>query len=64
MVLDEATRRTGPRLLNKSCLGDDLPDLPVIRRVGLGMAVASADGLFANMLTALPHDERRRWCRA
>ena len=25
-------------------LGDDLPDLPVIRRVGLGMAVASADG--------------------
>src|SRR5690606_35088746 len=24
-------------------LGDDLPDLPVIRRVGLGMAVASAD---------------------
>ncbi len=25
-------------------LGDDLPDLPVMRRVGLGMAVASADG--------------------
>ena len=25
-------------------LGDDLPDLPVIRRVGLGIAVASADG--------------------
>ena len=24
-------------------LGDDLPDLPVIRRVDLGMAVASAD---------------------
>ena len=24
-------------------LGDDLPDLPVIRRVGLGMAVASAN---------------------
>ena len=24
-------------------MGDDLPDLPVIRRVGLGMAVASAD---------------------
>ncbi|MBM7061573.1 HAD family hydrolase [Pseudomonas sp. UL073] len=24
-------------------LGDDLPDLPAIRRVGLGMAVASAD---------------------
>ena len=24
-------------------LGDDLPDLPVIRRVGLGMAVATAD---------------------
>ncbi|MHC5351255.1 KdsC family phosphatase [Metapseudomonas furukawaii] len=24
-------------------LGDDLPDLPVIRRVGLGMAVANAD---------------------
>ena len=24
-------------------LGDDLPDLPVMRRVGLGMAVASAD---------------------
>lgn len=25
-------------------LGDDLPDLPVMRRVGLGMAVATADG--------------------
>ncbi|AMB84360.1 phenylphosphate carboxylase subunit delta [Pseudomonas agarici] len=25
-------------------LGDDLPDLPVIRRVGLGMAVANAAG--------------------
>ena len=25
-------------------VGDDLPDLPVIRRAGLGMAVASADG--------------------
>ena len=24
-------------------LGDDLPDLPVIRRAGLGMAVATAD---------------------
>lgn len=32
-----------PRLEQIAYLGDDLPDLPAIRRVGLGMAVASAD---------------------
>ncbi len=32
-----------PTLEQVAYLGDDLPDLPAIRRVGLGMAVASAD---------------------
>ncbi len=32
-----------PALEQVAYLGDDLPDLPAIRRVGLGMAVASAD---------------------
>jgi 3-deoxy-D-manno-octulosonate 8-phosphate phosphatase (KDO 8-P phosphatase) len=43
-------------------LGDDLPDLPVIRRVGLGMAVANAAPSFANTPMASPGPRRRR-CR-
>lgn len=42
-VLDELLVRLGLDYSEVAYLGDDLPDLPVIRRVGLGMAVASAD---------------------
>ncbi|TRX76241.1 KdsC family phosphatase [Pseudomonas mangiferae] len=42
-VLDELRGQLGLELHQVAYLGDDLPDLPVIRRVGLGMAVASAD---------------------
>ncbi len=42
-VLDELLARLGLDYSEVAYLGDDLPDLPVIRRVGLGMAVASAD---------------------
>jgi len=42
-VLDELLAELGLDYEQVAYLGDDLPDLPVIRRVGLGMAVASAD---------------------
>jgi 3-deoxy-D-manno-octulosonate 8-phosphate phosphatase (KDO 8-P phosphatase) len=42
-VLDELLAELGLDYAQVAYLGDDLPDLPVIRRVGLGMAVASAD---------------------
>lgn len=44
VVLDELLGDLGLAYEQVAYLGDDLPDLPVIRRVGLGMAVASADG--------------------
>ena len=43
VVLDELLGELGLDYAQVAYLGDDLPDLPVIRRVGLGMAVASAD---------------------
>lgn len=43
VVLDELLGELGLDYSQVAYLGDDLPDLPVIRRVGLGMAVASAD---------------------
>ncbi|MET1079199.1 MAG: HAD family hydrolase [Pseudomonas sp.] len=43
-VLDELLGQLGLDYNQVAYLGDDLPDLPVIRRVGLGMAVANADG--------------------
>ncbi len=44
VVLDGLLAELGMSYEQVAYLGDDLPDLPVIRRVGLGMAVASADG--------------------
>lgn len=43
VVLDELLGELSLEYSQVAYLGDDLPDLPVIRRVGLGMAVASAD---------------------
>lgn len=42
-VLEELLAEEGLDYTQIAYLGDDLPDLPVIRRVGLGMAVANAD---------------------
>ncbi|MGX5220732.1 MULTISPECIES: KdsC family phosphatase [Pseudomonas] len=42
-VLDELLGELGLDYEQVAYLGDDLPDLPVIRRVGLGVAVANAD---------------------
>jgi len=42
-ALDELRQRLPVSMEQIAFLGDDLPDLPVMRRVGLGMAVASAD---------------------
>ena len=44
VVLDGLLAQLGLSYEQVAYLGDDLPDLPVIRRVGLGMAVASAAG--------------------
>lgn len=41
-VLDELLAELQLDYAQVAYLGDDLPDLPVIRRVGLGMAVANA----------------------
>ena len=42
VVLDGLLAELGLHYDQVAYLGDDLPDLPVIRRVGLGMAVANA----------------------
>ncbi len=42
-VLNELLAQLGKTPEQVAYLGDDLPDLPVIRRVGLGMAVANAN---------------------
>jgi 3-deoxy-D-manno-octulosonate 8-phosphate phosphatase (KDO 8-P phosphatase) len=42
VVLDELLAQLNLSYEQVAYLGDDLPDLPVIRRVGLGMAVANA----------------------
>lgn len=42
VVLDGLLEQLGLSYEQVAYLGDDLPDLPVIRRVGLGMAVANA----------------------
>ncbi|MBD1553324.1 KdsC family phosphatase [Pseudomonas typographi] len=42
VVLDGLLAQLGLEYQDVAYLGDDLPDLPVIRRVGLGMAVANA----------------------
>ncbi|MBD1585689.1 KdsC family phosphatase [Pseudomonas typographi] len=42
VVLDGLLEQLGLEYQDVAYLGDDLPDLPVIRRVGLGMAVANA----------------------
>ncbi|WP_120996867.1 HAD family hydrolase [Stutzerimonas urumqiensis] len=42
VVLDQILSETGFAREQVAYLGDDLPDLPVMRRVGLGMAVANA----------------------
>jgi 3-deoxy-D-manno-octulosonate 8-phosphate phosphatase (KDO 8-P phosphatase) len=43
-ALAELLTELGLSYAQVAYLGDDLPDLPVIRRVGLGMAVANAAG--------------------
>lgn len=42
-ALGELRQKVPVELEQIAFLGDDLPDLPVMRRVGLGMAVATAD---------------------
>ncbi|SDT92304.1 KdsC family phosphatase [Halopseudomonas salegens] len=42
-ALDELRQSVRVELEEIAFLGDDLPDLPVMRRVGLGLAVANAD---------------------
>lgn len=42
-ALDTVLEQTGIEPLATACIGDDLPDLPLFRRVGYPVAVADAD---------------------
>lgn len=56
-VLREMLRELGLRAEQACYVGDDLPDLPVVRRVGLGVAVADAAAELreaAHWVTTLP----------
>ncbi|MDT8398260.1 MAG: HAD family hydrolase [Pseudomonadales bacterium] len=56
-VLDEILQSHGLTYAQSAYMGDDLPDLACIRRVGLGVAVANAHTLIrqhAHYATALP----------
>ncbi len=57
VTLQEIVDQLGLELSQVGYLGDDLPDLPVIRAVGLGMAVADAAAEVrqaADFVTSLP----------
>ena len=41
-LLDEIATKTGVSALNTAFVGDDLPDIPIMKRVGLSIAVADA----------------------
>jgi 3-deoxy-D-manno-octulosonate 8-phosphate phosphatase (KDO 8-P phosphatase) len=41
-LLDEIVETTGFRFEEIAFMGDDLPDLPIMRKVGLSIAVADA----------------------
>ena len=60
VVLDELLAELGLSYSEVAYLGDDLPDLPVIRRVGLGMAVASADAFVRDHAHGVTRTRRRR----
>ncbi|QLF92401.1 HAD family hydrolase [Pseudomonas sp. ABC1] len=55
VVLDGLLAELGLDYSQVAYLGDDLPDLPVIRRVGLGMAVASADSFVRDNAHGVTH---------
>ena len=55
VVLEGLLAGLGLQLDEVAYLGDDLPDLPVIRRVGLGMAVASADSFVREHAHGVTH---------
>ena len=56
-VLDEIVERTGLPPESMAFIGDDLPDLSIMKKVGLAVAVADADGLVrkgAHITTSAP----------
>jgi YrbI family 3-deoxy-D-manno-octulosonate 8-phosphate phosphatase len=57
VTLNEIAGRLGVELSQIGYIGDDLPDLPVVRAVGLGVAVADAAAEVrqaADFVTSLP----------
>lgn len=55
VALDELAKKTGIPKEKMAIIGDDLPDLPVMRRVGISIAVADAAAevrCFADITTA------------
>lgn len=56
-LLDKIVTETGVGPDNTAFIGDDLPDLPLMRRIGLSIAVADAHELvrdFSNWVTSAP----------
>lgn len=56
-LLDTIVRETGVAAANTAFIGDDLPDLPLMRRIGLSIAVADAHETvrnFSDWVTAAP----------
>lgn len=55
VVLDALLAELGLNYEQVAYLGDDLPDLPVIRRVAFGMAVANANAFVQHHALAVTH---------
>ena len=56
-LLDKIVAETGVGADNAAFIGDDLPDLPLMRRIGLSIAVADAHELvrhYSDWVTAAP----------
>ena len=56
-LLDKIVAETGVGADNTAYIGDDLPDLPLMRRIGLAIAVADAHEMvrdYADWITAAP----------
>ncbi len=62
VVLDELLAQLNLSYEQVAYLGDDLPDLPVIRRVGLGMAVANAASFHGITLARGGEGAAREFC--
>lgn len=68
-LLDKIVTDTGVGAANTAFIGDDLPDLPLMRRIGLSIAVADAHEMvrdYSDWITSAPggHGAVREVCDA